>query len=74
MKPLRIGLVVNPLAGLGGALALKGSDGEAVRTLASQDEPGTLTRSMLRVERTLAALAVAREQCEIITCADGMGQ
>ena len=28
---LHIGLVVNPLAGLGGSLGLKGSDGQALR-------------------------------------------
>ena len=32
---LHIGLIVNPLAGLGGSLALKGSDGEELRELAA---------------------------------------
>ena len=31
MSPFRLGVVVNPWAGIGGATALKGSDGSAVR-------------------------------------------
>jgi len=33
---LRLGLVVNPLAGIGGAVGLQGSDGEAVQRAARQ--------------------------------------
>lgn len=35
---LRVGLVVNPYAGVGGALALKGSDGEAIKRQVIADQ------------------------------------
>ncbi|NCF33044.1 MAG: ATP-NAD kinase, partial [Proteobacteria bacterium] len=35
---MKIGLLVNPLAGLGGAVALKGSDGEALQQQALSRE------------------------------------
>lgn len=53
---LHIGLIVNPLAGLGGSLALKGSDGEELRELASKLLPEQRTRAMDRVERALRVL------------------
>lgn len=53
---LHIGLLVNPLAGLGGSRALKGSDGEVVRELAANLTDQELRRSSDRVRRALAAL------------------
>ncbi|RLA46341.1 MAG: ATP-NAD kinase [Gammaproteobacteria bacterium] len=53
---LHIGLIVNPLAGLGGSLALKGSDGEELRELAATFSPEQRTRAMDRVERALRVL------------------
>ncbi|MGB0406512.1 MAG: hypothetical protein ACPGC1_04425, partial [Pseudomonadales bacterium] len=54
MSPFRLGVVVNPWAGIGGATALKGSDGSAVRAeaLARGAEP----RAPGRMTRTLAGL------------------
>ena len=55
MSRLHVGLVVNPLAGIGGSLALKGSDGEAVREIAAgSDAP---RRAAERTARTLAVIA-----------------
>lgn len=59
---LHIGLVVNPLAGLGGSLALKGSDGEQVRELAASLSPLELRRATDRVTRALAPLREAVEK------------
>lgn len=53
---LHIGLIVNPLAGLGGSLALKGSDGEELRELAATLSPEQRSRAMDRVERALGIL------------------
>jgi predicted polyphosphate/ATP-dependent NAD kinase len=53
---LHIGLIVNPLAGLGGSLALKGSDGEELRELAAALSPQQRSRAMDRVERALGIL------------------
>jgi predicted polyphosphate/ATP-dependent NAD kinase len=51
----RLGLVVNPLAGLGGAVGLKGSDG--AETVAAARARGAEPRAPARAERCLAALA-----------------
>ena len=40
---LKVGLLINPLAGLGGSLAFKGSDSEVVRTLAAEQGANPLT-------------------------------
>lgn len=50
---LHIGLVINPLAGLGGSLALKGSDGEELRARVAQLPPQQRRHCE---ERTLRAL------------------
>ncbi len=73
MKALHIGLLINPLAGLGGSLALKGSDGSEVREIASQLAPGVATRAMARVERVLARLAEKPVAVQFSTWAGSMG-
>ncbi|WP_441247898.1 ATP-NAD kinase family protein [Kitasatospora sp. McL0602] len=52
MTTPRVGLVVNPVAGVGGAVGLKGSDGPAVQALAAQ-----LGARPHAVERAALALA-----------------
>ncbi|MCZ8133036.1 MAG: NAD(+)/NADH kinase [Steroidobacteraceae bacterium] len=67
----RLGLVVNPLAGLGGAVGLKGSDGAlAARARALGAEPVAPARAG-RLLRHLAAWAPLPE---IVTCAGDMGE
>lgn len=73
MSDLHIGLVVNPLAGLGGSLAFKGSDGEAVRLLAGQRPGGEPTRSMARLQRALAALLPRQSALRFSCWAGQMG-
>lgn len=57
MNPvLHVGLLVNPLAGLGGSLALKGSDGQELRQIAAALEPDQRRRAIERVQRALRPL------------------
>ncbi|MDH3364783.1 MAG: ATP-NAD kinase family protein [Thermoplasmata archaeon] len=68
----KIGFVVNPIAGMGGRVALKGTDGteardEAVRRGAVAWSPG-------RARRALKALLAKRLDLDILTCSDEMGE
>src|ERR1700722_19293979 len=53
----RIGIIVNPLAGIGGAVALKGSDG--AETVALARARGAEAQSPARAVRALKALAAS---------------
>lgn len=71
---LHIGLVVNPLAGLGGSLAMKGSDGEQVRRMVESMDPEQRTRAQQRVERALRTLEGARNPVSFSCWAGDMGE
>lgn len=71
---LHIGLVVNPLAGLGGSLAMKGSDGEQVRRMVESMDPEQRTRAQQRVERVLRTLEGARNPVSFSCWAGDMGE
>ena len=70
---LHIGLIVNPLAGLGGSLALKGSDGEVLRERVSGLTAEQRRRATERVERALAPLVAAGDSVRFTTWAGDMG-
>jgi predicted polyphosphate/ATP-dependent NAD kinase len=55
LMKLKLGVVVNPLAGLGGAVALKGSDGAEV--VAEARRRGAMPMAVERAARALGALA-----------------
>lgn len=65
----RIGVVVNPLAGLGGAVGLKGSDGPGIvrEALARGARPGAGVRAAAALKR------LAGTSAEVLTAAGGMG-
>jgi predicted polyphosphate/ATP-dependent NAD kinase len=64
---MRIGLIVNPYAGLGGPFAMKGSDGDlAERALASGGTPS----APVRAARALAGVA----EMDLVTVAGAMGE
>ncbi|MEH6571045.1 MAG: ATP-NAD kinase family protein, partial [Halioglobus sp.] len=74
MTVLRIGLVVNPLAGMGGVLGLKGSDLADIRERAITSGSNDLTHSMKRVKRALSILEPMALKIEIFSCKGSMGE
>ncbi len=70
---LHIGLVVNPLAGLGGSLGLKGSDGKALLDRLPGLTPEQRHRALDRVERALQPLVAAGDTVKYSTWAGDMG-
>jgi len=71
MKRLRIGLLVNPVAGVGGAVALKGSDGPTVQALAR--DRGGQPRSPDRTRRTLDRIGDLADQVSWVSWGETMG-
>lgn len=65
---LHLGVIVNPLAGIGGPVGLKGSDGEEIVTEALAR--GARQRAQTRTAQALAVLADCAGQVRI-TCLDG---
>lgn len=70
MIRFRLGLVINPLAGLGGSVGLKGSDGVAEQALALGAEPKALKRML----QALEVIVPYVEDIEIITASGAMGE
>ncbi|HEY7197050.1 MAG TPA: ATP-NAD kinase family protein [Gaiellaceae bacterium] len=68
---MRIGLVVNPIAGMGGRFALKGSDD--LELLAAARERGATPVAPARAQESLEYLARRRDAFELVTYAGDMG-
>jgi len=68
---LRLGLVVNPLAGIGGPAGLKGSDGEQIVKEALAR--GSTSRVADRVAITLRALQLLKGNIKLLTVPGSMG-
>lgn len=69
---LKLGLIVNPIAGIGGKVGLKGSDG--AETLCRARELGACPESCEKTSRAIKEFADLRDGFELYTCAGGMGQ
>lgn len=69
MSRFHLGLIINPLAGLGGTVALKGSDGVAAQALALGAEPRAAARTRIALE----SLLPIAERLQFVTCAGAMG-
>jgi len=72
MKKFKLGLIINPIAGLGGSVALKGSDGEGIA-----DKALALGAKAMANQRTLQALTILLpylEQIQIVTVNGEMGE
>lgn len=68
----RLGVVVNPFAGIGGAVALKGSDGAAVREQALA--AGAEQLAGIKMTRALNVLSSLAGQITVITASAEMGE
>lgn len=69
---MRIGLVVNPVAGLGGAAGLKGSDGVEVQREALAR--GAVPRAGDRAAQAVRTLLSRRRETELVTVGGAMGE
>jgi predicted polyphosphate/ATP-dependent NAD kinase len=69
MNVFHLGLIINPLAGLGGTVGLKGSDGVAAAALALGAEPRAAARTRIALESLLPLAA----RLQFSTCAGAMG-
>lgn len=67
----RIGLIVNPIAGMGGSVGLKGTDGRDVVHRAR--ELGASPRAAARAAAALEEVTRSRLPVEVLTCAGDMG-
>jgi predicted polyphosphate/ATP-dependent NAD kinase len=71
VRKRRVGLVVNPIAGLGGRVGLKGTDG--LDTVRRALELGATPEAPRRAVRALKRLAAAVEDLEVLAFAGSMG-
>jgi predicted polyphosphate/ATP-dependent NAD kinase len=69
MSRFHLGLIINPLAGVGGPAGLKGSDGVAEQALALGSEP----RAALRTRTALECLRPVQQRLEFLTFPGPMG-
>ncbi|MDH4315992.1 MAG: ATP-NAD kinase family protein [Gammaproteobacteria bacterium] len=66
----RLGLIINPVSGMGGAVGLKGTDGDrALQAVRLGAVPG----AGLRAEIALSALTEIDQCLEVLTCSGNMG-
>lgn len=68
----RVGLIINPIAGIGGRVGLKGSDGAEIQRKAL--ELGAEPQAHLRARGALEPLLPLRDSLELITPPGGMGE
>jgi predicted polyphosphate/ATP-dependent NAD kinase len=68
----KLGLIINPLAGIGGSVALKGSDGAA--TVEEAFLRGAVKKSAQRCEVALSELIAYQSSISIITASGEMGE
>lgn len=67
----KVGLLINPIAGIGGKLGLKGTDGYTLKQL--KLEYGAEPVSQVRAAQALKPLQDSREEFQIVTYGGGMG-
>ncbi len=68
----KLGLIVNPIAGMGGRVGLKGTDG--IDTLKKAKNLGAFEEAPKKAKKALEKLKEIKEDLLIITCSGKMGQ
>ena len=68
----RLGLIINPVAGIGGRVGLKGSDGVDIQRLARKR--GAIPLAHQRMQQALELIAPYKDQIHIYTAANDMGE
>lgn len=71
-RKFRLGLIVNPFAGIGGALALKGSDGAVIRETALN--AGAEQLAMAKTHKALSEILSVKASVTVFTAAGDMGE
>lgn len=69
MKKFKLGLIINPIAGIGGSVALKGSDGQSAKALSLGAIPLANTRTKLALD----VLTSYIDNIELYTASGAMG-
>ena len=67
-----LGLIVNPIAGMGGRVGLKGTDGPEI--LEQARALGAVPRAQERIQEALAGLVPIRGRFRLLTCPGAMGE
>lgn len=68
----KVGIIINPFAGMGGSVGLKGSDGLEILKIAI--ERGAQSKAPARATEALKILAKIEDQIEVFTYPDDMGE
>jgi predicted polyphosphate/ATP-dependent NAD kinase len=68
----KLGLIVNPVAGMGGTVGLKGTDGPEL--LRRAERLGAIPQAEKRTEQALAALRPLADSLELLTFRGSMGE
>ena len=72
IKRKQIGLIINPIAGMGGAVGLKGTDGSWA--IEQANKLGASQKAGIYAQRALKKIAQLSDQFTVLTCSGPMGE